>query len=75
MNPLASSKETRKPFRRAAICLTLACLAAFAQAPSTKDKPASQPVYQVLGPDLSALRERFNEDAGHPRILMLLSPT
>ena len=36
---------------------------------------ASESPYQVLEPDLAALRQRFNADADHVRVLMLLSPT
>ena len=31
--------------------------------------------YQKLDADLGALRQRFSQDAGWPRVLMLVSPT
>ncbi len=33
------------------------------------------PSFQSLDADLTALRARFNQDAGHVRVLLLLSPT
>ena len=36
---------------------------------------AQKPAYQILDADLETLRQRFNQDADQPRILVLLSPT
>jgi hypothetical protein len=35
----------------------------------------AQPAWQDTGTDLGALKQRFNQDASSPRLLMLVSPT
>jgi len=62
------------PAAAAAVFLTLGVrLAPPSAAQLAPANPA--PRYQVLDADLSSLRGQFNQDAGHIRILMLLSPT
>lgn len=47
-----------------------------------RNQPASPPAAATLAAptltdlaDIATLRERFNQDAGHPRLLILVSPT
>ena len=68
-----SSRQTRRWCAPWATLLVLACLAPFAAAPQAV--APTKPAYQVLDSDLGALRQRFNQDAKQPRVLMLLSPT
>ena len=35
----------------------------------------AQPAWQDAGPDLKALKQRFNQDVSLPRMLLLVSPT
>jgi hypothetical protein len=59
-----------------AVALFLTLGARPAPSSATQLPPANPPPrYQVLDADLSSLRSQFNQDAGHIRILMLLSPT
>jgi alkanesulfonate monooxygenase SsuD/methylene tetrahydromethanopterin reductase-like flavin-dependent oxidoreductase (luciferase family) len=50
-------------------------LAAMALAGGWQKSRAAAATYQVLDPDLTALRQRFNADSDQVRVLLLLSPT
>ena len=54
--------------------LLAAALAALGLAAYLFTAPSPTP-YQKLGADLGALRQRFNQDAGEARVLLLVSPT
>jgi hypothetical protein len=55
-----------------AFATLLSCVGAARSTGNTAEPPS---LYQELDASYSALRQQFNRDAGHVRILMLLSPT